>query len=63
MKSLQGEAVFLRSLAYFYLVRIFGDVPYVDSPTTDDNVDFYIPKTSGDTILMKMIDKSPEIIR
>ncbi len=54
MKSLQGEAVFLRSLAYFYLVRIFGDVPYVDGPTTDDNVDFYIPKTSGDTILMNI---------
>lgn len=56
MKSLQGEAVFLRSLAYFYLVRIFGDVPYVDTPTTDDNVDFYIPKISGDSILLKIRD-------
>lgn len=52
MKNYQAEAVFLRSLAYFYLVRIFGDVPYVDQPTTSDNVDFYIPKASGDSILI-----------
>ncbi len=52
MKSYQAEAMFLRGLAYFYLVRIYGDVPYVDKPTSDDNVDFYIPKDSGDSILM-----------
>lgn len=52
MINYQSEAIFLRSLAYFYLVRIFGDVPYVDQPTVDDNVDFYLPKTNGDSILM-----------
>ena len=54
MKNYQAEAVFLRSLAYFYLVRIFGDVPYVDKPTTSDNVDFYLPKSSGDSILIQV---------
>ncbi len=52
LKNFQAEALFLRSLAYFYLVRIFGDVPYVASPTSDDNVDFYLPKSRGDSILM-----------
>ena len=54
MKNYQAEAVFLRSLAYFYLVRIFGDVPYVDNPTTSDNVDFYLSKSSGDSILIQV---------
>lgn len=27
-KKYKAEAVYLRSLAYFYLVRLFGDVPY-----------------------------------
>ncbi|RRB03687.1 RagB/SusD family nutrient uptake outer membrane protein [Larkinella rosea] len=30
-----GEARFLRALVYFNLVRTFGDVPLVTSPTTD----------------------------
>jgi hypothetical protein len=51
MISWQSEAVFLRGLAYFYLVRIFGDVPYVDKPTTSDEVDFFLPKSSGDSVL------------
>lgn len=52
---LQGylsEAYFLRSLAYFYLVRVFKDVPYVTEPTESDDANFYIPKTDGDSILM-----------
>jgi predicted dithiol-disulfide oxidoreductase (DUF899 family) len=46
-----SEAYFLRGLAYFYLVRIFGDVPLVVTPSETDDADFYLPKTSGDTIL------------
>lgn len=46
-----SEAVFLRSLAYFYLVRVFKDVPYITQPTMDDDVDFYVYKSSGDSIL------------
>ncbi len=32
--SLLGEARFFRALAYFYLVRMFGDVPLVTEPVT-----------------------------
>jgi starch-binding outer membrane protein, SusD/RagB family len=51
---LQGylaEAYFLRSLSYFYLVRIFKDVPYITEPYETDASNFYVTKTDGDIIL------------
>ena len=51
MISYQSEAIFLRSLAYFYLVRIFKDVPYITEPSMDDNADFFKPQSPGETIL------------
>ncbi len=57
--QLQGflsEAVFLRSLSYFYLVRIFKDVPYVTEPTETDDSDFYVPKVDGDSILQYLME-------
>ena len=56
--QLQGylsEVYFLRSLAYFYLVRIFNDVPYITEPTINDDVDVYQPKTDGEEILRSVI--------
>ncbi len=60
MVSLQSEAIFLRSLAYFYLVRVFKDVPYITQPTIDDNIDFYVPKTPGDSILLYVVEDLKE---
>ena len=51
LKGLTSEAYFLRGLAYFYLVRIFGDVPYVTTASETDDTDFYPEKISGDSIL------------
>jgi hypothetical protein len=51
LKSLTSEAYFLRGLAYFYLVRIFGDVPYVTLASETDDANFYPAKMSGDSIL------------
>jgi hypothetical protein len=31
-----SEAYFLRSLAYYYLVRLWKDVPFVQEPYVDD---------------------------
>lgn len=64
--QLQGylsEAVFLRSLSYFYLVRIFKDVPYVVLPTISDESDVYIPKSNGDEILQQLIIDLEDIRR
>ncbi len=49
--SLRAEAVFLRSLSYFYLVRIFKDVPFVLTPYDTDNQKIFLPKTMDDIIL------------
>lgn len=55
LQSILAEAHFIRSLSYFYLVRIFKDVPLVLEPSETDNSDFYIPKTDGDAILVEML--------
>ncbi|GHT03077.1 membrane protein [Bacteroidia bacterium] len=51
LKAHLAEATTLRALAYFYLVRIWGDVPYIDFPYTEDTQNFKIAKSSGDSIL------------
>lgn len=49
-----GEAHFLRALAYFYLVRVFGDVPLVIDPPLNDGVNFKVPKSPAADILAKI---------
>ncbi|MFC2087220.1 RagB/SusD family nutrient uptake outer membrane protein [Bacteroidota bacterium] len=49
--SYNAEAVFLRSLAYFYMVRIFKDVPFVLYPYDTDNQDFFPKKTESEIII------------
>jgi hypothetical protein len=49
-----SEAYYLRSLAYFYLVRVFRDVPLVLTPTENDGTNFYVPKRDGDDILKQI---------
>jgi hypothetical protein len=53
-KAIVGEALFLRSLAYFYLVRAFKDVPLVLQAPSSDAVDFLVPKSGSDSILNKI---------
>lgn len=56
LKGLMAEAYFLRSLSYFYLVRVFKDVPLVLSPSESDNTNFYPSLTSGEEILQVMLN-------
>lgn len=55
LKSYMAEAIFLRSLNYFYLVRLFKDVPLVLEPSETDAVNFYLPKTNGEDVLQAML--------
>ncbi len=55
LKGFMAEAVWMRSLAYFYLVRLYKDVPLVLDPSENDAVDFYLPVTNGDDILAAMM--------
>jgi hypothetical protein len=54
----QAEAIALRCLSYWYLIRSFHDVPYVTEPSIDDeggHMKFYVPQSSFETILDSLI--------
>ena len=55
MRKLHGEALTLRALFYYELIRNWGDVPFkTESSKTGD--DFNYPKTNRDTIYRHIID-------
>ncbi|MDP2452500.1 MULTISPECIES: RagB/SusD family nutrient uptake outer membrane protein [unclassified Kaistella] len=51
-RRIHGEALFLRSLVYYYLTSIFGDIPYTVS--TDYSVNQSLAKTEEAEVLMKI---------
>lgn len=55
MKPLLGEALVLRSLAYFELVRYWGDVPYKEGTSKSDLSNVYIGKVDRDIIYESLI--------
>lgn len=55
LKGYMAEAYYLRSLSYFYLVRIFKDVPLVLTPSENDGVEFYPSQTKGEDVLAMMM--------
>lgn len=50
-KQLLGQAYALRALAYFYLVRVWGDVPFITEPYTSVEQDIFVGKADKETIL------------
>jgi hypothetical protein len=60
VRNMYGEAIALRAQMYYELVRNWGDVPYKTTPTVaGDN--FYLPRTSRDTILTQIINDLIEV--
>ncbi|MCB8995363.1 MAG: RagB/SusD family nutrient uptake outer membrane protein [Bacteroidales bacterium] len=55
LRQVLSEAYFLRSLAYFYLIRTFKDVPLLTEPFISDDQDYYPPKNSEKEILDQII--------
>lgn len=55
MQGLMAEAYFLRSLAYFYLVRLYNQAPLILEPSETDDTDFYVEKQSEETILDQIV--------
>lgn len=51
-----GEARFFRAYFYFWLVKRFGDVPYVDKTLDLSSSELYGSRTSRDTVVNKMLD-------
>ena len=51
-----GEARFLRAWAYFYAVRLWGDVPLILTPQTATSPDFSPPRTSQEAVYEQIVE-------
>jgi hypothetical protein len=56
--QLMGEARFIRSFCYFYLVNMYGDVPFV--LTTDWQVNTVLPRNSKEEVYQQIINDLKE---
>lgn len=54
-KGFISEALFLRSLTYFYLVRFWKDVPLVLISSQNDKQDLFPPKNTEDEVLTQIL--------
>jgi hypothetical protein len=54
LKGFEAEALYLRSLAYFYLVRTFRNVPLVLEASESDGVDFFLPASPPEEVLARI---------
>jgi hypothetical protein len=50
-----GEALFLRALSYFYLVRIWKEVPLVIEPSISDTGNLFVPKSPEHVVINQII--------
>ncbi len=55
MRRMYGEALALRALAYYELIRNWGDVPFKTTPSKAGD-DFFLPKTDRDIIYEQIIE-------
>lgn len=56
LDGVDAEALFIRSLAYFYLVRLWKDVPLVLEPSISDTTNLYIGKSSEKEVIQQIIN-------
>lgn len=54
--AIEAEALFIRSLAYFYLVRLWKDVPLVLEASVSDTTDLYITKSPEKVVIRQIIN-------
>lgn len=62
MRRYLGEALTLRALVYFDLVRFFGDVPLKLDPSQSDLSNVYLEKTDRDVIMDTLMTDLEEAI-
>lgn len=55
MDAVDAEALFIRSLAYFYLVRLWKDVPLVLEPSISDTTNLYIGKSPENVVTDQIV--------
>ena len=54
LDEIAGRARFIRGFAYYHLVRLFGDVPYLDEQTTTADASV-APRTPAETVYESII--------
>lgn len=62
LRHFLGEALTLRSIAYFELARRWGDIPFKESTASSDLSNVYMGKTSRDSIYTCIIKDMQEAI-
>lgn len=62
MLRYKGEALTIRAMIYFDLIRIFGDVPMKMEPSQSDLSNVYLSKTDRDEIMDRLITDLEEAI-
>ena len=55
MDGVEAEALFIRSLSYFYLVRLWKDVPLVLEASVSDTTNLYVGKSSESEVIKQII--------
>lgn len=55
-QALLGEVYFLRALFYYYLVRLYGDIPLIVEPIDYSSEDLYPSRTSVEEIYKLIVD-------
>jgi hypothetical protein len=55
LKQYEAEVICIRSLAYFYLIRTFRDVPYITEASIYDDQNFSVPKNLQAEIIDALI--------
>lgn len=55
-KSLLGEAYTLRAFYYYYLVRLYGDIPLILEPVTSDSENLYPERTPKEQVFASILD-------
>jgi starch-binding outer membrane protein, SusD/RagB family len=55
-KRILGEARFLRAWAYFYAVRLWGDIPLVTAPQTITSEDFFPSRASQEEVYKLIVE-------
>ena len=55
LHTMEAEALTLRALSYFYLVRAFHEVPLILNPSISDAQNYKVPKSSERAILDQII--------
>lgn len=62
MLRFKGEALTLRAMLYFDMIRFFGDIPMKMEPSQSDLSNAYIPKSNRDEIMDRLIADLEEAI-